>query len=209
MQCLAEVLPAIWWVTSFLKLLSHSCPIILLNTNVPVICHWVLPLWCSRGSPHCWDRNWTLAGDWCEWGVKKNPEGETTQQENHTALTKQRCKISESKGEALLSACPFQTEVVRGSSDCWLWKAVPSGHCCWAWQGVLERARSKFQLLELSTELCRLLWILTLKPDFSYASSSEIPPAFLVTKILGRQILLVIVTKQFSTSLQRMPLQAT
>lgn len=52
-QCLLEELPAIWRVVSFAKLLSQSCPVILLNTNVPVICHWVLPFCCSRGSPNC------------------------------------------------------------------------------------------------------------------------------------------------------------
>lgn len=52
-QCLLEVLPAFWRVTSFAKPLSHSCPVILLNTNVPVICHRVLPFCCSRGSPDC------------------------------------------------------------------------------------------------------------------------------------------------------------
>lgn len=45
--------------------------------------------------------------------------------------------------------------------------------------------------------------------DLSWASCSEIPPACLETKILGGEIQLVIFTKPFPTSLQRMPLQGT
>lgn len=63
-----------------------------------------------------------MAGDQCEWGVKRNPEVERSQQENHTALRKQRCKISESKGgkPSSVSAPP------RVKGLCWTVQIV----CC-------------------------------------------------------------------------------
>lgn len=150
---------------------------------------------------------WQEIGVSAEW--KKSRGGNKPAGKSHCTEKAEVQNFWEQGGKPSSVSAPPRVRGLLHSSDRLLWKPVPNGHCCWAWQGVLELAWSKLQLLELSMEFWRLLWMLTLNTDLSWALTSEIPPACLVTKILGGEIQLVIFTKLFPTSLQRMPLQGT
>lgn len=51
-----------------------------------------------------------MAEDLCELGLKKNPEVETQQQEDYSALRKWQCKIHESKGKTPFKCSPLAEE---------------------------------------------------------------------------------------------------